>query len=85
MAPDVSSRRDLFGGVMYYDSSCVLEERHRKILEVGGAVEYVCDGDVIDWQKVTHVFTLATDFPGRQFALKQPTLAIVTVCPRVSR
>jgi hypothetical protein len=80
MAPEQSSRRELFSGLVYYDSSSVLNDQHRKILANGGAVEYVPDGDVVDWRKITHVFTLALDFPGQQKAATQLGLVVVTVC-----
>jgi hypothetical protein len=80
MAPDRdTSRREIFKDVVYYDSSSVLDELHRKMLESGGATEYVCEGDIVDWSAITHVFTRAVDFPGQQLAAKQPGLVVITV------
>ena len=79
MAPDVATRKGLLKDVVYFDSSSALEDRHRKILDAGGAVEYVPEGSDIDWASITHVFTRDVDFPGRHEALKQPGLTIMTV------
>jgi hypothetical protein len=85
MAPDAAARKGLFKDVVYFDSSYALEDKHRDILEAGGAVEYTPDGSEIDWAKITHVFTPDVDFPGRQEALKHPGLAIMTVQPLTGR
>jgi hypothetical protein len=79
MAPDNTGRKGLFNDVVFYDSSSALEDRHRNLLEAGGAVEYIPEGSEIDWSGITHVFTRDIDFPGRQEAVKQPGLAIMTV------
>jgi hypothetical protein len=79
MAPDSTGRRDIFKGVVYYDASSALDDYHQKVLLGGGALEYDDDGDVIEWSKITHVFTHNVDFPGQQEAVKQKGLAIVTV------
>ena len=65
--------------IVYYDASSCLEEKHRVALKSGEAVEYVPEGDDIEWEKITHVFTNNMDFPGKQDAAKQDKLAIVTV------
>jgi hypothetical protein len=79
MAPDTAARKGLFKDVVYFDSCYTLKDKHRNVLAAGGAVEYVpAEGD-IDWTGITHVFTSDVDFPGRQEALKQPALAIMTV------
>lgn len=79
MAPDSTGRRDIFKGIVYYDASSALDDYHRKALLGGGALEYDDDGGVIEWSKITHVFTHDVDFPGQQEAVKQKGLAIVTV------
>ena len=79
MAPDNTGRGNIFNDIVYYDGSSALNEQHRKALENGGAVEYAGDRNVIDWSQITHVFTVNDDFPGRQDAVKQERLAIMTV------
>src|SRR2546423_4032051 len=79
MAPDNIGRKGLFKDVVFYDSSSALENRLHHLLEAGGAVEYVPEGAEIDWSGIPHVFTRDIDFPGRQEALKQPGLSIMTV------
>jgi len=79
MAPDSTGRRDIFKGIVYYDASSALDDYHWNALLGGGAVEYDNDGDVIEWSKITHVFTHNVDFPGQQEAVKQKGLVIVTV------
>ena len=79
MAPENKSRKDLFKDVIYYDSSSVLAFEPRNVLDSGGAREYLEDGGVVDWDKITHVFTNNLDFPGRQDAIKRENLVIVTV------
>jgi len=74
-----AARLLIFKDVVYYDASSCLDETHRTILATGGAVEYVPDGDDPQWGKITHVFTNNIDFPGQQDAVKQDTLAIMTV------
>jgi hypothetical protein len=81
MAPEHTGRKDLFSDVVFYDSSSVLDDKHRRIFESGGAVEYMAKDEVIEWENITHVFTLDVDFPGQQEAAKQSRLAIVTVSP----
>jgi hypothetical protein len=81
MAPEHTGRKELFSDVVFYDSSSALDDKHRRILETGGAVEYMAKNDLIEWEKITHVFTLDVDFPGQQEAAKQSRLAIVTVYP----
>jgi hypothetical protein len=49
------------------------------MLTKGGAVEYIAKDDLIEWDKITHVFTIDMDFPGKQDAMKQPRIAVVTV------
>jgi len=83
MAPrSTGSGGSLFSDVVYYDSATTLTEKHRKLLEKGGAVEMTLDRDV-GWENVTHVFTLDLEFPGKQDALngniKNKEIAIVTV------
>lgn len=79
MAPATSAEKQIFGDVVYYDASSSLNNEHRKALESGGASEYSGDGDVIEWDKITHVFTVDLDFPGKHEAVKQEGLSIVTV------
>ena len=80
MASELTGRKGLFSDVVYYDaSSSVLNEKHRAMLTKGGAVEYIAKDDLIEWDKITHVFTTDMDFPGRKDAMKQPRIAVVTV------
>lgn len=80
MASEQTGRKGLFSDVVYYDaSSSVLDEKHRAMLTKGGALEYIAKDDSIEWDKITHVFTIDMDFPGRQDAMKQPRIAVVTV------
>ena len=69
----------IYEKIVYYDASSCLEEKHLAALKFGEAVEYVPEGDEIEWEKITHVFTNNMDFPGKQDAAKQDKLAIVTV------
>jgi hypothetical protein len=78
MAPDSTARKQIFKDIVFYDASSSLGEEHRGALQSGGATEYSGDGTV-DWSKITHVFTHDIDFPGKQKAVKQERLAIVTV------
>ena len=78
MAPDSTGRKQIFKDIVYYDASSSLSEEHRQALQSGGAVDYSGDGN-IDWSKITHVFTHDVDFPGKQEAVKQERLAIMTV------
>ena len=78
MAPDSTGRKQNFKDIVYYDPSSSLDEEHRQALQSGGAVEYSGDG-YVEWSKITHVFTNDVDFPGKQKAVKQERLAIVTV------
>lgn len=78
MAPDSTGRKQIFKDIVYYDPSSSLDESHRQALQSGGAVEYSGDG-YVEWSKITHVFTNDVDFPGKQKAVKQERLAIVTV------
>jgi hypothetical protein len=79
MAPhDVVAKR-LFKDVVFYDSSG-LNESHRDILLNGGASELEeIVGEGVPWDEITHVFTADFDFPGKEDAMKNPTIAIVTV------
>jgi len=79
MAPDTAARKQIFKDVVYYDASSCLDDTHRTALQGGGAIEYVPDGDEIEWENMTHVFTNNMDFPGKQEAAKQERLAIMTV------
>lgn len=78
MAPDSTARKQIFKDIVYYDASSSLGDEHRRALQSGGAIEYSGDGTV-DWKKITHVFTHDVDFPGKQKAVKQEKLAIMTV------
>ena len=78
MAPDSTGRKQIFKDIIYYDASSSLDEEHRQALQSGGAVEYSGDGNV-EWNKITHVFTRDVDFAGKQEAVKQERLAIITV------
>jgi hypothetical protein len=79
MAHDSTGRKEIFKDIVYYDASSALNEQHRKVLQIGGAVEYAGDRDVVDWSKITHVFTNDLDFPGRQEAINHERLVIITV------
>ena len=79
MAPNSTERKQIFKDVVYYDASSCLDQTHRTALQGGGAVEYVPDGDEIEWEIITHVFTNSVDFPGRNQASEQQGLAIMTV------
>jgi len=84
MAPDSTGRKQIFKGIIYYDASSSLDEERRQTLHSGGAVEYSGDGNV-EWSKITHVFTQDVDFPGKQEAVKQERLAIMTVLTFIDR
>ena len=79
MAPDSAARKQIFKDVVYYDASSCLDDTHRTALQSGGAIEYVPDGDEIEWENITHVFTNNMDFPGKKEAANQDRLAIMTV------
>jgi hypothetical protein len=79
MAPDNTTRKDLFKGIMYYDSSSVLSYEQREALDSSGAREYFEDGPKIEWRTITHVFTNDLDFPGKQEAMKREGLVFITV------
>ena len=79
MARDSIGRGEIFNDIVYYDGSSALNEQHREALENGGAVEYAGDRNEIDWSQISHAFTCDVDFPGRQEAVKQEGLAVVTV------
>lgn len=77
MAP--TEKKAIFKDVRYYDSASALAEQHRRILANGGATEETAQDSGIDWSRITHVFTLDLDFPGKQEVMKQTNIAIVTV------
>ena len=83
MAPDSAARKQIFKDVVYYDASSCLDDTHRSALQSGGAIENVPDGDEIEWENITHVFTNNMDFPGKQEASKQERLSIMTVIIRL--
>ena len=76
MAP--GNKRDIFKDVTFYDSNA-LSEVHRSILLSGGAKEEGGKDGIVDWERVTHLFTLHLDFPEKQDALKRKNIAIITV------
>jgi hypothetical protein len=75
MAP--STKRDIFKDVVYVDS-IALTDKHRELLTAAGGKEYVVGDKVVEWEEVTHVFSLDVDFPGRNDALTYPNIAVVT-------
>jgi hypothetical protein len=79
MAPANIGEKQIFGDVVYYDASSSLSDEHHKALRSGGALEYFDDGDIIEWDEITHVFTFDLDFPGKHEAVKQKGLTIMTV------
>lgn len=74
-----TEKKAIFKDVRYYDSASALTEQHRRILVNGGATEETAQDSGMDWLRVTHVFTLDLDFPGKQEVMKQTNIAIVTV------